>query len=181
MLNLWHFAREFNERENSVSLPSFVCIAFANPEMARRIREDRDLAIHVIGRCAQALVVNKLAADLISRNVPVGNDELTCLSAILGTKSRYVMHLLDHPSAIEFTNMVFLALDDFYSFALETVPSYVLDVVQQTSIALNARMRLNQTDALMSVSDGQCDLVLISCLYCLKMCVRDLISHGYNV
>jgi hypothetical protein len=74
--------------------------------MTRRIRTGQhDLVVHVIGRCVGALVVNKLAADINSRNNPVRDDELACLSAILGTKSDDVMLLLSHPGAIEFTNM----------------------------------------------------------------------------
>ncbi len=194
MMNLWHFTREFTEPRNSVPLPSYVCIAFANPEMTRRIREERDLTVRVIGRCVEALVLNKLATDINSRdinsrNVLVTNDELACLSAILGTKSHDVMLLLNHLGAIEFTKMVFLTLDDFYSFALETVPAYVLGVVQQTSSALSqglppeliTGMGLNRTDTLVNVSDGQCEFVLLSHLYHLKMHIRDLISHGRNV
>ncbi|KAI9447533.1 hypothetical protein H4582DRAFT_7863 [Lactarius indigo] len=166
MVNLWDFTREFNELQNSGPLPSYVCAAFTNPEMTRRIREERDLAVRVIGRCVGALVVNKLAADINSRNVQVPvtqvNDELACLSATLGTKSPDVLLLLNHAGAIEFTNMAFLALDDFYSFTLETLPPYVLDVVHRTSSTLfrgpspelNARMRLNQTDNLVNISDG---------------------------
>jgi len=123
----------------------------------------------VIGRCVEALVVNKLAANINSRNVPVSNDELACLSAILGTKSDDVMLLLRHSGAIEFTNMVFLSLNNFYSFTREVVsPPYLLDVVQHTSSALsqalppelNVEMRLNQTDTLMNFFNGQCELVL---------------------
>ena len=169
MKSLWDFAREYNERSNSVSLPSYVCIAFANPEMTRRIRKQRDRAVRVIGHCIKALVVNKLAIDIKSRNVPVSNDELACLLAILNIKSNDVLLLLRHPGAIELTNMVFLASDDFYtSTSHETVPSYVLDVVQQTIDALsralppdlNSKMRLNQIDTLRNVSDGQCELIL---------------------
>ncbi len=167
-MNLWHFTREYSECGNSVPLPSHVCIAFTNPEVTRRIREERDLTVRVIGCCVEALVVNKLAADINSRNVPVTNDELACLSAILGTKSDDVMLLLGHPGAIEFTKMVFLALDNFYSFTPETVPPDVLEVVQQTfgilSQALpaesDATMALDQADTLVNVSDGQCELVL---------------------
>ncbi len=171
---LWYFGRAFNQRGNLVPLPSYICVAFTNPEMSRRIREQRDLAFHVVGRCFEALVVNKLAADINSRNVPVTNGELASLSGILGTKSDDVMLLLSHPGTIKFTNMVFLALDDFlfyqdfYPFSHEAVPSYVLDVVQQTSSALsqalppelNAKMGPSQTDTLMNVSNGQCILVL---------------------
>jgi hypothetical protein len=168
MNNLWNFAREYNEYENTVPLPSYVCVAFANPEMSRRIREQRDLAVRVIGRCIEVLVVNKLSAFIHSHNRPVRNYELACLSAILGTESDDVILLLSHPGAIELTNLVFLALDDFDSFTLRTLPSYTLGVVQQTSIALyatlppemNIRMRLSQEITLMNISDGKCRLVL---------------------
>ena len=136
--------------------------------MSHRICKQRDLAVHVIGRCIGVLVVNKLSADINSRNVPVSSDELACLSTILGTNSDDVMLLLSRPGAIEFTNMVFLTLDDSYSVTLGTVPSYMLDVVHQTSNALsralpselNAKMPLDQTILTMNISDGECGLVL---------------------
>ena len=167
MKNLWSFTREYNKCGNSIPLPSYIFIAFTNPEMTRRIREEHDLAVRVIGRCVEALVVNKLAADIKSRRTPVSKDELACLLAILGTKSD-VKLLLKRPGAIDFTNMIFLALDDFYSSTLETVPSYVLTVVQETFIFLsralppewNTKMRRIQEDSLKNVSDGQCELIL---------------------
>ena len=170
MKNLWSFIRGYNERANAAPLPSYVFITFTNPEMTRRIREEGDLAVRVIGRCVEAFVVNKLATDIKSRRTLVSNDELACLSAILGTKSDDVKRLLKRPGAIDFTNMIFLALDDFYSMTLETVPSYVLTVVQETFIFLsralppewNAKMRRIQEDSLMlmNVSDGRCELIL---------------------
>ncbi len=165
---LWYFGRAFNQLGNSVPLPSYFRVAFTNPE-TRHLREQSDLAVRVIGRCVELLVVNKLAADINSRNVVlVSNDELVSLSAILDTKSDDVVPLLHHPGAIEFTNMVFLAFDDFYSLPFETVPPYVMDVVQQTSSSLsqtlppelNTEMRPNQTYPLMNGSDGQCELIL---------------------
>ena len=163
MNNLWHFVRYCNEPWGS--MPLYVCIAFANPEMTRRIREERDLVVRVIGRCVEALVVNKVVANL-NINVPTSDNELACLSAILGTERDDVKRLLHNQGTIQFSNMVFLALDDFYSFTLEPVPLYVLDVVQRTFSALsqalplelNAKMRLNQTDTLMNISNGECEL-----------------------
>ncbi len=168
MKNLWYFAREYNEPGNSVPLPSYVCITFTNPEMTRRICNQRDPAVRVIGRCIAALVVNKLTLDAMSHTVPVSDADLACLSAILGTKSDDVVLLLSHPGAIEFTNMVFLAMDNFYFFTFGPVPPYVLAVVQQTSSVLshalspelNAEMQLYLTDILMDFSDGPCELVL---------------------
>ena len=185
MKNLWSFIRGYNERGNAAPLPSYVFITFTNPEMTRRIREEGDLAVRVIGRCVESLVVNKLAAAIKSRHIPASNDELACLSAILGTKSEDVKLLLNHPGAIEFTNLVFLALDDC-SFTPEIVPSYVLDVVQDTfsflsralPAELKAKMRLIQADSVMNVSDGQCALALRSCFHRLKMYLRRFISHG---
>jgi hypothetical protein len=163
MKSLWHFTRVHSEREHSVPLPPFVCVAFTNPEMTLRIRRQRDLAVRIIGRCVEALVVNKLAADIHSRSAPVSNEELACLSAILGTKSHDMMLLLNHPGAVEFTNMIFFALDDSDT-THETVPSYVMDVIQQTSSALSrvlppelkAKMRIDQTNTMINLSDGEC-------------------------
>ena len=140
--------------------PSYVCVAFTNPEMTRRIREERDLAVRVIGRCVEALVVNKLRADIHSRNIPVSDADLklASLSTILGSETRDVMLLLRHPGGIEFTTMVFLALDNFYSFTLETVPLDVLRDVQGTFSILSDALPARLTNTLMSVSEGQCDL-----------------------
>ncbi len=68
---LWYFGRAFNRLGNSVPLPSYICIAFANPEIANSIGRSNDFVAHEIGRCVRALVVNTLAADTNSRNVPV--------------------------------------------------------------------------------------------------------------
>jgi hypothetical protein len=170
MENLWRFTKACNETGDSVPLPSYLCIAFAGPDMTCRIREERDLAVRVIGRCVEALVVSKLGADIKSRIGPVSHHELACLSAILGTSRDNVKALLDYPGAIEFTNMAFLALDDSYSFTLETMPLYVLEVVQGTFRSLSqalppelsAEIRSKQTGRLMGVSESQCGLLPLS-------------------
>lgn len=146
---LWPFARKYNEPWNSAHLPSYVCISFINPEMTRRIREERDLAVRVIGRCVEALVVNKLAADMKSSNPQVtdGGLKLACLSALLGTKSDDVMLLLNHPGAVGFTKMVFLAFDNSHSFTQDIVPSEILNVVQETfGILLSSSSRMERRD-----------------------------------
>ncbi|KAH9031425.1 hypothetical protein EDB83DRAFT_1843985 [Lactarius deliciosus] len=165
---LWYFGRAYNEPGNSVPLPSYVFIAFTNPEMTRRIRMQRDLAVRVIGRYVRSLVVNKLAADISSRTIPASEAELVCLSAILGTRNRHdVVHLLSHPGAIEFTNLVFLALGDVSSLVTNKVSLDTRHVLQQTftilshalPAELNAKMRLlDQTDTLMNSSDGTSSL-----------------------
>jgi hypothetical protein len=161
---LWPFAWKYNQPWNSTHLPSYVCIAFINPEMTRRIREERDLAVRVIGRCVEALVVNKLAVDMKSsdRQVTDGGLKLACLSALLGTKSDEVTLLLNHPGAVGFTKMVFLALDNSHSITEDTVPSAIFNAVRKTFSVLsqdlpaewNKAMSLDLTDVLMNVSGG---------------------------
>lgn len=162
MNNLWRFTTEYNELGNSEPLPPYVFISFANPEMTRRIREEHDPAVRVIGHCIGALVVNKLTADINSRNVHASNDELKCIAGILNIKTDDVMHLLRHPNNIKFTNIDVLAQANINSFASDRVPSYVLDVVQQTSSALSqaipplyAEMPLHGID----IVDGECKIV----------------------
>ena len=185
MKKLWSLTVAYNEPWSSEHLPSYVCMAFTNPEMTRRIREQPDLAVRVIGRCVEASVVKNITADIKSPNVPVSNDKLKlrCLTVILGTKSDDVKLLLKHPGAIEFTKMVFLALDNFHHFALETVPKDVLDVVQETFGILaralppewSIAMMLDQTGTLMNASDGQSVPTLRT--HPLNLCVRGLFYH----
>ena len=167
MKTLWSFTIAYNEPWNhSVTLPSYVYITFTNPEMTRRIHEQRDPAVRVTGRCVEALIVKKLTADMTPRNVPASshNDKLAqglaCLTTILGTTNNDVRFILDHPGATEFTEMVFLALDNLHPLSLEIVPLYVLGVVQKTFSILsrtlpkdwNASMLLDQ---IANTSDGQ--------------------------
>jgi hypothetical protein len=100
MKNLWVFTRDYDtlKPSNSVPFPSYICVAFSNSEMARRIWEERDLAVRTIGRCVEALVVDQLAADVESSKRFVGKDvELACLLAVLGTENDY-MELTAQPS-----------------------------------------------------------------------------------
>jgi len=177
---LWYFGRTFNQLGNSVPLPFYVRIAFTNPEMTRRIREQRDPAVRVIGRCAEALVVNKLAADINSRNVPVSNDELTSLSAILGTQSNDVRLCLSQPGTIELVNMASLALGDVSSLQADRMQPDARLVLQQTldilSQALpaqaNAELSLDQTVALANLSDDKFERTIVSHLHgLLNMCI----------
>ena len=162
MKSLWPFAKRFNEPWTSTHLPLCVCISFINPQMTRRLREERSLAVRAMGRCVGALVVSKLSMDIEPRDHQIPGDELrlACLSAVLGTKSDDVMILLC--GAVEFRTMVFLALDNFPSFADQTAPSCTLYVVQETFVTLSRApaewdtvMSLDLPDTLMSVSDGQ--------------------------
>ena len=167
---LWGIGRSSNESGNTAPLSPYIYGAFTNLVITGHIHEEHDPAVRVIGRCVGALVANKLAADIISRNVLVSDETLKCLSVILGIKIDGVRLLLRHPGAIEFMNVVFLSLDDFDPFASAGVPldSDVADVAQQTfdvlsralPAELSAAMQLDQTGTLMNISNGQCELIL---------------------
>ena len=135
--------------------------------MIRRISEEPEPDIRVIVRSIEALIVNKLTADINSRDVPVSDDELAYLSTILDTESDNVRFLLSHQGAIEFTNMVLLTLDGFHStpgLRSVTLDQTFLETFRILSQALppelNAAVRLGQTYPLMNNSDGQCGLIL---------------------
>jgi hypothetical protein len=182
---LWHLGRSLNHLRNSAPLPFDITIAFANPEIADGKAWANDLVAHEIGRCVGALIVNKLAADIDLRTNPIRDVELECLSAILGIKSSDIMLLLRHPGAIEFANIVFLSMAAIDSSASTRVPSDFPDVVQQTfgilsqalPAELNTTIRLDQKDTLMNASDGQCKVILLSCLRGLKVCFSDNLTH----
>lgn len=167
MKNLWRFMKEVNGPGNSDPLPSYICSAFTNPEMTRRIlgKSASGLAVHVIGRCVEALVVNKLAAGIKARDTPAINVELACLSAILGSTGDNVVVLLRHQGAVELSNMLFLSWANIDSDSA-IVPSDVLDVLHQTftilSQALPAElditMPVDKTYDLLNAPNGQCEL-----------------------
>jgi hypothetical protein len=163
---LWYFGRAYNRPEVSQPLPSYFTDSLI-PEITCHVQTEEDSDVRVIGSCFGALVVNKLAADINSRNVPVSKDELACLSTILGTRSDDVTLLLLHPGAIEFTNILLLAWALINPGASGKVPWDVPYVVQETfgilfqalPAELNATMRLKQTDTFMNIADGPCKLV----------------------
>ncbi|KAH9013342.1 hypothetical protein EDB84DRAFT_1533103, partial [Lactarius hengduanensis] len=66
----------------------------------------------MIGYCFEALVVTKLAADINSGTVRVGDQELACLSAILGVENHEIETWLKLPGAIEHMGLFFLVLSE---------------------------------------------------------------------
>ncbi|KAH9011163.1 hypothetical protein EDB85DRAFT_2160251 [Lactarius pseudohatsudake] len=160
--SLWHFARAYIELGNSISLPSYFYIVFTYPVITRRILDEDDITVDVIRRCIGALVVNKLATDINARALPVNDEELACLSSILGTDGQDVTRLLSHPGAIQFVNMIFLVKKDIFVFPFKGATSGIPDVVRQTfsilsralPAQLNKEMWLDPKDILMHVSKG---------------------------
>ncbi|KAF8257656.1 hypothetical protein EI94DRAFT_1920308, partial [Lactarius quietus] len=135
--NLWHCARTYNQLSISVPLPSFVRITLASPEFTRRIHAERDLTARVTGRCAYALVVNKLVDDLQSRTSlrnGVYDAELASISSIIGTDPSELL-LWPRPStAIKLQNVVFLMSGEIEALfsSSETASVDVLHIVRQT-------------------------------------------------
>ncbi len=178
--NLWHFTRVCTERGNSIPLPSYIYIAFTHPEITRRIRERYDRTVYVISRCVSALVVNKLAADINSRTVPVTDAELACLSSILGSEGRDVRLYLTQPGVVQLFNMAAFALGHVDSFKVDDVPLDSRDtMLQQTLVILsqalpaqqNADLQPDQTVALSNISDERFERIASRLHGILKICI----------
>ena len=130
--SLWYCGRAYDQQRELEPLPTYFRVAFASPEMTRRIQTEQDLSVRVIGRCFGALVAKKLSADISLRRVQVNDGVLACLSAILGIESREVMSLLGQPGAIEFSSIISLLSVDAHLLGDDTMPSDVFDVFKQT-------------------------------------------------
>ena len=195
MINLWCFARECNRPENSVPLPRYICVAFANPEMTCRLREERDLAVRVIGRCIQALVVKKLTTDIKSCDGPVNardgiDDSLECLSAILGTENHEASLCLDRPGTIELLNLASLTLGDVSSLRVDQMPPDTCYVLQETftvlsqtlTSPLDAGLLQDRQSSVVNVSDEKYESTIVPHLDgLLKMCVSGAFSFVEEV
>jgi len=187
MKTLWRFIMEHNEPKNEASLPSYLSLSFANPEMTRRIHQDADLATRMIGRCIGALVVNKLAHDAKFRSVPVGDAELACLSAILGTESHDVKICFRQPGAIELVNLASLALGDISSLRIDQIPPEMRPVLQQTLRTLSKALPVRE-DAELPETVTPIDVYndfehsIVSRLHgLLNICIRDTSSLAEDV
>ncbi|KAI9447587.1 hypothetical protein H4582DRAFT_1894842 [Lactarius indigo] len=140
---LWYFGRAYNQSGSYWTLPSYFSLTLASPEVTRLVRAEEDSAIRVLGRCFGALVANKLAADRES----ISQEELACLSAILGTESREVVSLLGQPGAIKLANIVSLTSVDGDSLVGGAMPSDVLDIFEETlRILSQTLLTADQTD-----------------------------------
>ena len=135
MRSLWYFANEYNKRAHRTPLPAYVCKAFANPEMTRRIQSEEDLAAHLIGCCFSSLIVRKLTQDISSRTnqVPrITEAELLSIAAILGKTNAEVETLIDQPSAISLAIINSLTSGEMNTLVEKRVPSEVQDILLKT-------------------------------------------------
>jgi hypothetical protein len=181
--SLWYCAKAYHQPGAYRPLPSNFPLTLASPEIIRRIQAEEDPASRVIGRCLCALVVTKLAADARSRpdsNVPIGDDELACLSIILGTKSDDVRFCLEWPGAVELASLASLALGDLGSLDVSTLPPDGLDVAYQTLSILSGSLptggeavapQLDRSLAQLNIPDGEFARHIVSrLLHLLQSC-----------
>jgi hypothetical protein len=176
--NLWHCAKAYHHQSGaSKPLPSYFPLTLASPEIIRRIQAEEDPASRVMGRCFCALVVTKLAADTRSRpdsNVQISDDELACLSIILGTKSDDVKFCLEWPGVIGLASMASLALGDLGPLGVSTLPPDVFDVAYQTltilSQSLPAGLQLDRPLTQLDILNGEFDAIVSRHLQILQEC-----------
>ena len=144
---------------------------------------NKDITLRAIGRCVGALVVNKLVADINSRDIPVARapEDVQCLSAIFGTEHRGVELFLQKPDVVTLANIIFLVLHKVSTWVTSTVPSDVLDVVRQTLSVLSqalpaqgdAELQLKQTIATFNGYHGNLKRILVSRLLdILQTCIQ---------
>ncbi|KAH9959264.1 hypothetical protein BC827DRAFT_522558 [Russula dissimulans] len=139
--SLWYCGRAYNRLGNSATLPDYVRVAFASPEMTQLIQNEQDLAARVTGRCFASLVAKKLSSDVNARSCSDHRfsdaAEVACLSAILGTSSDETIDWVEQPGAIGLANINSLLsgeidtlLDD------DKLPRDVLQIMQETLVIL---------------------------------------------
>ena len=204
--SLWHCAKAYLQPGASRSLQSHFSLTLASPEIIRRIQAEEDSASRVMGHCFSALVVMKLAADAQSHpnsSVQIDDDELACLSIILGTKSDDVRLCLEFPGAVQLATLVSLALGDLSSLHVSTLPPDVLDVAYQTLTLLSQSLPpgeaiapfLDRSLSQLNISNGEPVRAIVSRLLhllqssfmisgtdlttevrksCLRMCLKSL-------
>jgi hypothetical protein len=148
---LWYCAKACHQSGASKPLPSSFPLTLASPEIIRRIQAEEDPASRVIGRCLCALVVMKLAADARpcpDSKVQIDDDELECLSIILGTTNDDARLCLECPGAVELATLVSLALGDLGSLDVSTLPPDGLDVAYQALSLLSQSISTGEVVAL---------------------------------
>ena len=182
--SLWYCTNAYHQLGTFNLLPSHFPRTLASPEIIRRIQSERDPISRVMGRCFCALVVKKLAADVRSYanpNIQIGDDELACLSTILGTTKDDIKSCLEWPGAVELANVVSLALGDFGSFDISTLPldTSGVNVAHKTLAILSqalpaedtAELQLDQPISQPNITNGEFDRTIVARLIrLLRMC-----------
>ena len=174
---LWYFGRAYNQPGTIEPLPSYLSRILVSPEVISCIRTEQDPVVRVIGRCFSALVVMKLVANVKSR-YNFNDEELACLSAVLGIDSADVTFCLERPGTVELASMVSLTLGDINSLVTNAVPPDVLDLVHQTRyillLALPANLPRGPSIPRNEPWDGKFDHIIASRFHnFLQACISD--------
>ncbi len=162
LYSMWDLGQVLHRLGDSQPFPPEL-LDLAGLEITRLIRTEKDQASRVLGRCVEALVVSNLAARIKSHTdstVQISDEALTYLSAILGTESRDLRLLLGRPGAVELANMVSLIFSEIDSLFSDTIPSDVLDMIQQTYGILSPTLPAELNAEMMNLTDGQCEVIL---------------------
>ena len=137
--NLWCHLRAYHQPGNSQTLPSYVLITFAGPRWTQRISKTRDVAIGVMGRCLEALVIRELVAGVKPSTNPnvQSTYELERLSAILRTDINGVKNCIGCPGIFELVAMVQIVSVGVDSLGINALPLDVRYVAKQTLASLS--------------------------------------------
>ena len=194
--NIWSRLQACHQPENSALFPSYILIAFASPVLTRHIRMEQDSAIRVMGHCIEALIIKELISGIkpsTNPNVPIRNDKLAWLSAILYTEIDDVKFCLECPGAVELATIVSIALGDVDSLGINVLPSDVCNAAHHTLAILSqtAKPYLEQPIAELNILDAHFGRVVMNGLSnlwvriaatpsanvrrsCLRMCLKNL-------
>jgi hypothetical protein len=128
---LWCWAKAC--RQDSASLPSY--FPLPNPDTIRRLQAEQDPTAVIIARCLNALVAEKLTADVTSHNSSdVRDQKLEALSAILGRTRMELETFLSQPGVIGLANIVSLTSSVLKTLFTEEVPSAEVLVIFRTTV-----------------------------------------------
>jgi hypothetical protein len=181
--SMWYCAKAYNQPNVYKPLPSYFPSTLASPEMIRLIQLEQDPVSRATGHCFGALLVMKLVADAKPRtnsNVEISHDKLACLSTILGAESHDLKLWLGRPYAVELANILSLILSEIDPFLSDTVPSKVLDMMQQTYNILAWTLPAELSAKLTNYADGQCKDYFSSRLFVLNLLIRAAASYRTN-
>ncbi|KAH9062273.1 hypothetical protein EDB87DRAFT_1608257 [Lactarius vividus] len=127
---LWNCGKAYHQ--TSDPLPSYFPLVLARPEITRHFPTEQDLVARIMGCCFRALVISKLVNAFKSPIFVSGhvlNEEIACISAILGTEHHEVSLLPYHLHVINFRNVVSLMSGKIVRDTLYTLSNSLRDSV----------------------------------------------------
>src|SRR6266404_7649723 len=124
-----------------------------------------------LGWLRQNITSGVLGPMIVDRNANSTSDaELAFLSTIIGPKTPDVMFCLSQPSAVAVANMIAVTFGELATLVADTLPSDMLDLVQQTLVILSeapssqddSELHFDPPIPIISVSDGKFERILLS-------------------